>query len=682
MADRELLRGALEAVRLNGARDLTAAWRERRRDVVEWRALASGSRPHRPEPWASEEYGVEPCWLDAAAEAKEVIGVTRAGYDAHGRLAVVDREWLSFGDFRVDEVWSYGEDWSDVLTEDGAQRLLFSDGRLRWSVGVEHGTTFVRRWSWDGDHAARIDTGTIGSDWHGSETYLATLGADGRLALLERGHASSGREEVPGDELAELLAALDHASTLVPDHAVFDARVERTEPQLRPHDELVELLVPALERAVVAAHADAGVERPFVLVLEHGEREYPFPPQLVVGGASFRDRARSTSADRHAALTLLPDAQPPDGATLRLLDHLDEESLRACRELNWATRKAEDEATRERALDAEEALGEQLAARLNGRGWDGADPSLIVLVHLGRRPLRPFVRAARTLGKAHVQAFRATIAPRAAEPPTPPEAVWHDRDALAAHLGACGLEAHAQRLAHEVAQVTLRLVGIPDPPRSRSRLGALPVLPPDVPWPRSGSGRAHSFLAAIDLAEVPSDGLLPTAGWLLFFADLDDENAVGMIDIADNSADSVARLLHVPAGVEPVPATMPPGASREPLDGFAITFVPRLTLPGDELAGQRLGLDPLEADRYARVVAGLTPDETGWGDIAYHWMLGHQTGVQGYASDDGSLLLLQLGPGGGLGLEVMDGGTIQFRIAPAALAAGDWGAAMAYADSC
>jgi hypothetical protein len=40
------------------------------------------------------------------------------------------------------------------------------------------------------------------------------------------------------------------------------------------------------------------------------------------------------------------------------------------------------------------------------------------------------------------------------------------------------------------------------------------------------------------------------------------------------------------------------------------------------------------------------------------------------------------GAGGGLGLEIMDGGTIQFRIASAALAAGDWGASMAYADSC
>lgn len=52
------------------------------------------------------------------------------------------------------------------------------------------------------------------------------------------------------------------------------------------------------------------------------------------------------------------------------------------------------------------------------------------------------------------------------------------------------------------------------------------------------------------------------------------------------------------------------------------------------------------------------------------------------AHDDDSLLLLQLGAGGGLGLQIMDGGTIQFRVAPAALAAGDWSAAMAYADSC
>ena len=72
-------------------------------------------------------------------------------------------------------------------------------------------------------------------------------------------------------------------------------------------------------------------------------------------------------------------------------------------------------------------------------------------------------------------------------------------------------------------------------------------------------GRPLSFLAGLDLAEVRAaggDDRLPGEGWLLFFADLDNDED-GLMDCAPNEEGMPARVLFVPAGQSPVEVAVP-----------------------------------------------------------------------------------------------------------------------------
>lgn len=52
---------------------------------------------------------------------------------------------------------------------------------------------------------------------------------------------------------------------------------------------------------------------------------------------------------------------------------------------------------------------------------------------------------------------------------------------------------------------------------TRTRIGGPPLLPPDVPWPRSESGNPYVFLAAIDFSEMPRLEPLPEEGTLAVY---------------------------------------------------------------------------------------------------------------------------------------------------------------------
>jgi Domain of unknown function (DUF1963) len=119
--------------------------------------------------------------------------------------------------------------------------------------------------------------------------------------------------------------------------------------------------------------------------------------------------------------------------------------------------------------------------------------------------------------------------------------MWSTRDELQAALDQAGLEEWAARLA-AAARHTIILEtgpvedGAEAPPLGASRLGGMPDLPCDVPWPWrpavvDGDGvfpehAAHpwplSFVAQIDFAEIHRAGELegfPRVGRLLFFCD-------------------------------------------------------------------------------------------------------------------------------------------------------------------
>ncbi|WP_148261143.1 DUF1963 domain-containing protein [Conexibacter woesei] len=645
-------------------------------------------RLHRPDPWASERHGQDGALEELAdddATASLVVGC-----DDRGRTVVVEAQGRHEG---VREVWFHGDGWSDGVGPDEAVRVLRDPaGRVVASVGLADDAPFAERWTWEDGVTRRADEASL-RDALLLQARVAAFDDDGRLATLRWGSVSVAREHA--DEAAALLAGLDRAGDVVAEEITFDARLHRREPRLRCRDALVGLLAPAIERAVVEAVAGCDVPEPFAVELRRGDEHVV--PLVRIGSAAFRDRARSTVAARHAALKLLADAQPPDGQTVSLVDLLDGEALRACRELDWALG---DELQRQvgfdvspealgldddyrggargRAGDALDALGDELARRLNERAWKGTADPFLVLVHLGGpgRPVRPFVRAAQAVGKRRVRAFRDSIATRPPPAVEVPAAAYHDRDALQRFLAASGLAADAARLAHDVALVGLRLDAA-DGAEVRSRLGGPGLLAPGVDWPHAEGGRPHTFLAGIDLAELPATDELPGEGWMLVFADIDDGGeANGLVDESDNAPGAEIHVAYLEPGVAPVAAT-PPSRLAVVLRERRVRAVAQLTLPTSWQVGVLLGLGPVELAAYYGAVERSVGPQHGC-----HWILGWETGVQGYLPDDDSILLLHLADDGGLDFNFMDAGSIQFRIPHTALAAGDWSAVFAYADSC
>ncbi len=274
--------------------------------------------------------------------------------------------------------------------------------------------------------------------------------------------------------------------------------------------------------------------------------------------------------------------------------------------------------------------------------------------------------ARRAAGDARVDAFLASVAPETTVPDAGTAEELADRaltsrDALEEMLRAYGIEDDAARLAHDVAEEGLLL----EPGSGRSRLGGAGLLPAGTAWPQTTAGQPLTFLAGIDLAELPPGGPLPGSGWLLFFAALDpeEEEMVG-------EAETGHRVLFAGEVCE----AESPG---EPLDERRVGFRRVLTIPGGYRAGLQIGLDVYASETYDEVIEALD----GALDPDQHWIGGHATGVQGEPPEPGTYLLLHMGWDTDIGFEFLDGGAIQFRIPLDALAARDFSRAFAYADS-
>jgi hypothetical protein len=351
-----------EARRIVGERsratfeDLAAA---RRAAVVAWRCAEWS--PHRPEPWLNERAQREAAWLDDERDEEHGYWI---GFDAEGLVAIAEHRWAETIGVRPDEVWLHGDGWSDRITDDSASRLLLdANGRLTAVVGLEFGRPYVEAWTWDGDVPVRGDIAIVGPGHTVSETYVAEVDDRGGVGRLSRG-VDVRSPRGPGDDEALLAEALDRASGLTPDHVVFDARLHRVERRLRDGDELVALLGAAFERAIVAAVAASGIESPLVAVAVLPQ--YEFPPHVHVGAAAFTKRIFRRAATAGHLFMLLREAEPPNAVTLSLLDFLDEEALRACRELNWARGQARrDPALAQRAYELGPLLAADLAVRSN-----------------------------------------------------------------------------------------------------------------------------------------------------------------------------------------------------------------------------------------------------------------------------------------------------------------------------
>jgi len=106
-----------------------------------------------------------------------------------------------------------------------------------------------------------------------------------------------------------------------------------------------------------------------------------------------------------------------------------------------------------------------------------------------------------------------------------------------------------------------------------SYLGGRPRLPSDIDWPLTSDGVPLHFLAQIDCSELPStDGVLPDAGVLYFFARIDEEMIWGEGNPQDD-----CRVLFAPLGTRELQPPVDLPEVQFGLSGPVVDF----KLPGD-----------------------------------------------------------------------------------------------------
>lgn len=686
--------------------------------AVRWRAVDPFATFFLPLPLVIQRVPeIEGDWRDEPSDVTgchELVGLDAASrpvahlLDAGGKFE------------RAKQVWRWDDDGSFLEVElmgsgPHVRRARVAGGQIVHVAGASPGDECsIHVLGWSGDLATRADGATTSRWHHGrAEARVAVTAGDGTLERLVEAREPfdlTGERpppaQTPEARHRELAEALARAAALEPAETLWDGRTEAPEPWpgLKAARALAEPLAVALDAALRAAAAAAAIIDPFVLEVQSGGGvDRPaLPPFARLGGVAFRDGMRAASREHEAALhNLHRGVEAGQVAELALVEHLDPEALRACRVLSTALRTGAPPDVSRKAAHVADAVGDRLAALLNAVPLDGAARPFMAMVLVGDRyadggPDPALRRARRAVGRDAVLAFQESLRSTA---PTPSarlaERALTDRDALEELLREGGIAGDAHRLAHEVAEFGVRLASAPAGAPLRSRLGGPPVLPPGVPWPTADGGAPLSFLAALDLAELAADGgapALPTAGWLLFFAALqDDIEGAGLYESEPNAAGAMARVLRLPPEVEPVTAVTPPELEADEwlvLHATPVVGRRELTLPDGYDAGQQLDLDVFAAAAYEELGEVLAvargsraESEEGPGPrLGDHWVGGLVAGPQGHPSEPGTILLLHLGDDDDLGF-LLDAGAIQFRIPAAALAAEDWSEVTAYPDS-
>jgi hypothetical protein len=504
--------------------------------AVRWRRVSPMASFYHPLPFiARDDLDLYGRWLDAAGDG---ISPDLVGLDAEDRPVLVltgpNSEYR-----RATHSWRYLDDGFEELARHGTilRRAIVSEGRVRWIVecGVTQSVA-VSHLSWAGNEAIRCDKASM---WRERPaTSLASVLEIDRDGCYDRLRRDATRDETStpvADAVAAIERALAVAAALRPETTVWDGRVLRPEPWPDHPEALVEPLASALDAALRHTATRSGVAEPFCLVVRHDAySDGPaLPPSGRLAGVGFRERMRAASAHDGAAILQLHRGDAPDEvATLELVDHLDTEALHACRVFSTALHHRNRPAD-ERADALIAALAERLSERLNARPPAGATEPFAALVHIDDPygQLNPLTRYAETVGKDRARRFLdsldSTVSPAdQARADALAEQALSDRGALEELLTIRGLADHAQAIAHQVATPGLLLQPVDgDDAPVGSRLGGPALLPPDEPWPETAAGAPLSFLAALNLEELGAGRVheaMPTSGWLLFYAAIED----------------------------------------------------------------------------------------------------------------------------------------------------------------
>lgn len=157
---------------------------------------------------------------------------------------------------------------------------------------------------------------------------------------------------------------------------------------------------------------------------------------------------------------------------------------------------------------------------------------------------------------------------------------------------------------------------------------------PGAEWPLAYDGRPLSFLAGVDLGELPAGDGRPKSGWWLYFGWLgENENGTSAFwEPQENAGGALARLFFVEG--EPAPAEVPAALREEEwcvLKNRPVVWEPVLTLPHGYDPAERLGLDAAGYDALQQVLyRALQPDQTD----GTHWATEVEALPQAARQDD------------------------------------------------
>ena len=124
---------------------------------------------------------------------------------------------------------------------------------------------------------------------------------------------------------------------------------------------------------------------------------------------------------------------------------------------------------------------------------------------------------------------------------------------LQQQINAADLSSHADAIAATARPaIDIILDGESQGALGESRFGGTPDLPAEMVWPRNEDGETLTFLAQINLSEIPAfdDNPLPARGWFYVFIGLDEpaSDVENLIFLVDGDAELVATT--APTGVE------------------------------------------------------------------------------------------------------------------------------------
>lgn len=417
-----------------------------------------------------------------------------------------------------------------------------------------------------------------------------------------------------------------------------------------------------VDDAVRAAIADSGVERPFVAWVGF-RMAGPFG---WTASAVLRDRVQATGESVGRALEIAPTAGPPEAAQLDVAEHLDEDALGFCEELGAtiARARAGDAHAYATANSVLGSLRDALLRSLNASPPAGADSAFLALVPISSIDgfVDPLESARDVVGSGAVERFlRGADAGGGGGVPEPrpgaPDELPAQVDGLGGLLRARGLDARQVTAALRHARPAIELV----PDARRRSASVLAADPHRLDAARLCPGEPGLvLLAAISLAEVQPNPHLPRAGGLAFLADPDRE--AELYDGCENAVGSPARLVFVE---QPIVVA-----------GTPVAIKPILGVPAYVGAGSDLLEDTVAAAAYDATVASVASRALTSATMFTPSLIAPADGEAGEA-----VVLLRIGSGVAVGVELLGGGFLEFQIGASALRDRDWSQALAYGES-